>query len=104
MHPTLRTGERACSPCSAGCPAVNTVPFESSAACPAARLCSGGAASPRRAGRGGAAWPDRACLLLALQDESTAEITFYMKGADVAMSSIVQYNDWLEEEVTRGVG
>lgn len=22
-----------------------------------------------------------------------------MKGADVAMSSIVQYNDWLEEEV-----
>lgn len=24
---------------------------------------------------------------------------FYMKGADVAMSSIVQYNDWLEEEV-----
>lgn len=34
------------------------------------------------------------------QDESTAEITFYMKGADVAMSTIVQYNDWLEEEVT----
>lgn len=34
------------------------------------------------------------------QDESTAEITFYMKGADVAMSAIVQYNDWLEEEVT----
>lgn len=33
------------------------------------------------------------------QDESTAEITFYMKGADVAMSTIVQYNDWLEEEV-----
>nr|KAF6421723.1 putative ATPase phospholipid transporting 9B (putative) [Rousettus aegyptiacus] len=39
-----------------------------------------------------------------VRDESTAEITFYMKGADVAMSSIVQYNDWLEEEVTRGVG
>jgi len=37
------------------------------------------------------------CFLLS-QDESTAEITFYMKGADVAMSSIVQYNDWLEEE------
>ncbi|XP_042317348.1 probable phospholipid-transporting ATPase IIB isoform X3 [Sceloporus undulatus] len=32
------------------------------------------------------------------EDESTGEITFYMKGADVAMSSIVQYNDWLEEE------
>lgn len=73
----------------------------------------GGAASPPQSRpwgcspqgrRGGAAWPDRACLLLALQDESTAEITFYMKGADVAMSSIVQYNDWLEEEVTCGVG
>ncbi|XP_030873212.1 probable phospholipid-transporting ATPase IIB [Leptonychotes weddellii] len=35
-----------------------------------------------------------------IRDESTAEITFYMKGADVAMSSIVQYNDWLEEEVS----
>ncbi|XP_010859972.1 PREDICTED: probable phospholipid-transporting ATPase IIB, partial [Bison bison bison] len=34
-----------------------------------------------------------------VRDESTAEITFYMKGADVAMASIVQYNDWLEEEV-----
>ncbi|XP_025050851.1 probable phospholipid-transporting ATPase IIB isoform X3 [Alligator sinensis] len=32
------------------------------------------------------------------EDESTGEITFYMKGADVAMSTIVQYNDWLEEE------
>lgn len=36
---------------------------------------------------------------LCLQEESTGEITFYMKGADVAMASIVQYNDWLEEEV-----
>lgn len=34
-----------------------------------------------------------------LQDESTGEITFYMKGADVVMAGIVQYNDWLEEEV-----
>lgn len=34
-----------------------------------------------------------------VQEESTGEITFYMKGADVAMASIVQYNDWLEEEV-----
>lgn len=34
------------------------------------------------------------------QDESTGEITFYMKGADVMMAGIVQYNDWLEEEVT----
>ncbi|CAG5956523.1 unnamed protein product [Menidia menidia] len=31
-------------------------------------------------------------------EESTGEITFYMKGADVAMATIVQYNDWLEEE------
>lgn len=37
--------------------------------------------------------------LFYLQEESTGEITFYMKGADVAMASIVQYNDWLEEEV-----
>ncbi|KAM5304023.1 putative phospholipid-transporting ATPase IIB isoform 3-T3 [Glossophaga mutica] len=33
-----------------------------------------------------------------VQDESTAEITFYMKGADAVMASVVQYNDWLEEE------
>lgn len=36
------------------------------------------------------------------QDESTGEITFYMKGADVVMAGIVQYNDWLEEEVSLG--
>uniref|UniRef100_A0A6I8QN78 Phospholipid-transporting ATPase n=1 Tax=Xenopus tropicalis TaxID=8364 RepID=A0A6I8QN78_XENTR len=30
--------------------------------------------------------------------DSTGEITFYMKGADVVMAGIVQYNDWLEEE------
>ena len=34
-----------------------------------------------------------------LQDDNSGEITFYMKGADVVMSTIVQYNDWLEEEV-----
>uniref|UniRef100_A0A4W4EH90 Phospholipid-transporting ATPase n=1 Tax=Electrophorus electricus TaxID=8005 RepID=A0A4W4EH90_ELEEL len=33
-----------------------------------------------------------------VKEEATGEITFYMKGADVAMASIVQYNDWLEEE------
>ncbi|XP_068023805.1 probable phospholipid-transporting ATPase IIB isoform X2 [Melanerpes formicivorus] len=33
-----------------------------------------------------------------VREESSGEITFYMKGADVAMASIVQYNDWLEEE------
>ncbi|XP_054020140.1 probable phospholipid-transporting ATPase IIB isoform X3 [Dryobates pubescens] len=33
-----------------------------------------------------------------VREESSGEITFYMKGADVAMAGIVQYNDWLEEE------
>ncbi|XP_023200332.1 probable phospholipid-transporting ATPase IIB isoform X3 [Xiphophorus maculatus] len=33
-----------------------------------------------------------------VREEATGEITFYMKGADVAMATIVQYNDWLEEE------
>ncbi|XP_055249682.1 probable phospholipid-transporting ATPase IIA isoform X2 [Moschus berezovskii] len=33
-----------------------------------------------------------------VRDESTGEITFYMKGADVVMAGVVQYNDWLEEE------
>lgn len=33
------------------------------------------------------------------QDDQTGEIIFYLKGADVVMQSIVQYNDWLEEEV-----
>ena len=34
-----------------------------------------------------------------LQDDQTGEFLFYMKGADTVMSTIVQYNDWLEEEV-----
>ena len=34
-----------------------------------------------------------------VREEKTNEIVFYMKGADVVMSSIVQYNDWLDEEV-----
>ncbi len=33
------------------------------------------------------------------QEEDTGEIVFYMKGADVVMQNIVQFNDWLEEEV-----
>lgn len=33
-----------------------------------------------------------------LQEEKTGQLVFYLKGADVVMSSIVQYNDWLEEE------
>lgn len=34
-----------------------------------------------------------------LKDLQTGEIYFYLKGADVVMSAIVQYTDWLEEEV-----
>lgn len=34
-----------------------------------------------------------------VKDDKTNEILFYMKGADVVMASIVQFNDWLEEEV-----
>lgn len=33
-----------------------------------------------------------------VQDTVTGEITFYLKGADVVMQTIVQYNDWLSEE------
>ncbi|KAJ8916317.1 hypothetical protein NQ315_005012 [Exocentrus adspersus] len=34
-----------------------------------------------------------------IKDLHTGEILFYLKGADVVMSGIVQYTDWLEEEV-----
>ncbi|KAG5872559.1 hypothetical protein JTB14_033978 [Gonioctena quinquepunctata] len=34
-----------------------------------------------------------------VKDLHTGEIFFYLKGADVVMSPIVQYTDWLEEEV-----
>ncbi|XP_046386255.1 probable phospholipid-transporting ATPase IIB isoform X3 [Ischnura elegans] len=33
-----------------------------------------------------------------VKEEQSGEIVFYLKGADVVMSGIVQYNDWLEEE------
>ena len=33
-----------------------------------------------------------------VKDKATEEIFFYEKGADVVMSKIVQYNDWLDEE------
>ncbi|XP_055382006.1 probable phospholipid-transporting ATPase IIA isoform X2 [Condylostylus longicornis] len=33
-----------------------------------------------------------------VRDVKSNEITFYLKGADVVMSTIVQYNDWLSEE------
>ncbi|XP_033124731.1 probable phospholipid-transporting ATPase IIB isoform X2 [Anneissia japonica] len=33
-----------------------------------------------------------------VREEKTGQILFYMKGADTVMSTIVQYNDWLDEE------
>lgn len=33
-----------------------------------------------------------------VRKEGTGEITFYLKGADVVMTNIVQYNDWLMEK------
>ncbi|XP_048254813.1 probable phospholipid-transporting ATPase IIB isoform X1 [Haliotis cracherodii] len=33
-----------------------------------------------------------------VREEQSGEIIFYLKGADVVMQNIVQYNDWLEEE------
>ncbi|KAG8192507.1 hypothetical protein JTE90_018029 [Oedothorax gibbosus] len=33
-----------------------------------------------------------------VKEEKSGDIIFFMKGADVVMSSIVQYNDWLDEE------
>ena len=36
---------------------------------------------------------------LFFQEDETGEVTFYMKGADTVMQSVVQYNDWLDEEV-----
>lgn len=35
-----------------------------------------------------------------VRNTATNEITFYMKGADVIMTNIVRYNDWLDEEVS----
>ena len=43
---------------------------------------------------------DEFYLFVFLKEEETGEITFYLKGADSVMQSIVQYNDWLEEEVS----
>ncbi|CAF0881197.1 unnamed protein product [Brachionus calyciflorus] len=33
-----------------------------------------------------------------IRDKQTDEIVFFLKGADTVMQSIVQYNDWLNEE------
>lgn len=36
-----------------------------------------------------------------VREKHTGEIVFYLKGADTVMQSIVQYNDWLSEEVNK---
>lgn len=41
---------------------------------------------------------ERKRMGIVVKDESTGEIFLFMKGADTVMSSIVQYNDWLDEE------
>ncbi|XP_070575156.1 probable phospholipid-transporting ATPase IIB isoform X2 [Ptychodera flava] len=41
---------------------------------------------------------ERKRMGIILREESTGDIIFYMKGADVVMCNIVQYNDWLDEE------
>ncbi|KAL7631634.1 UNVERIFIED_CONTAM: hypothetical protein RMT77_018059 [Armadillidium vulgare] len=35
-----------------------------------------------------------------VKENDTGDITLYIKGADTVMSSMVEYNDWLEEECT----
>ncbi|XP_077982097.1 putative phospholipid-transporting ATPase IIB isoform X2 [Glandiceps talaboti] len=41
---------------------------------------------------------ERKRMGIIIKDDITGEIIFYMKGADVVMGNIVQYNDWLDEE------
>ncbi|XP_064467003.1 probable phospholipid-transporting ATPase IIB isoform X2 [Ornithodoros turicata] len=41
---------------------------------------------------------ERKRMGIIVKDESTNEITFFMKGADAVMGCIVHYNDWLDEE------
>ena len=42
---------------------------------------------------------ERKRMGIIIQDLQSYEIIFYVKGADAVMTSIVQYNDWLDEEV-----
>lgn len=37
---------------------------------------------------------------IVVKDLNSGEITFYLKGADIVMSSIVRENDWLQQECT----
>eukprot|EP00118_Oscarella_pearsei_P009117 m.50658 g.50658 ORF g.50658 m.50658 type:complete len:91 (+) comp34080_c0_seq16:1840-2112(+) len=42
---------------------------------------------------------ERKRMGIIVRDISNGEIVFYLKGADAVLSQIVQYNDWLDEEV-----
>lgn len=42
--------------------------------------------------------PETKRMGIILKEDKTGEIVFYLKGADVIMTKIVQYADWLEEE------
>lgn len=41
---------------------------------------------------------DRKRMGIIVRENLSGEVTFYLKGADVVMSSIVSHNDWLDEE------
>jgi len=41
---------------------------------------------------------ERKRMGIVVRDRSSGEVIFYLKGADVVMSRIVTYNDWLDEE------
>ena len=41
--------------------------------------------------------------IFSVQHKRSGEITFYMKGADTVMTSIVHYSDWLDEEVSKSI-
>ena len=64
-----------------------------------AQAKSGECESRPGGGKSKATWSTPLIFFLLIKDMSSGEITFYMKGADTVMSAIVQYNDWLEEEV-----
>lgn len=42
--------------------------------------------------------PETKRMGIIVKNDATGEITFFLKGADVVMNNIVQYNDWLAEK------
>lgn len=43
---------------------------------------------------------ERKRMGIIVKEETSGEVTLYIKGADTVMSDMVQYNDWLDEECT----